>query len=186
MKIGNKIKTYRNKLGYTQEELADKIGVSRQSVSKWESNKTYPEMSKIVNLAEMFSVSPEYLLIDRIDESIKGEGNYSTEFLYNLLTRVNQTSRRMVLIILYILLGITLVYQIAFSVFFMIETGNLLPSELTPTYMEWSKSNDQALAVPNFFLVPLVILITTRFFFNLSDKKRNKEIDKYLLGRKHL
>lgn len=48
MKFGDKLIRLRKKNGLSQEELAEKLGVSRQSVSKWESNNTYPETDKIV------------------------------------------------------------------------------------------------------------------------------------------
>ena len=52
----------RKKNGWSQEELADKLGVSRQSVSKWEGAQAVPDMKKIVLLSEIFGVSTDYLL----------------------------------------------------------------------------------------------------------------------------
>ena len=54
MKFGNKLIALRKKKGLSQEELAEKLGVSRQSVSKWESNNTYPETDKIVQICNIF------------------------------------------------------------------------------------------------------------------------------------
>lgn len=62
MKLHEKIMYCRKKLGLSQEELALKIGVSRQSVSKWETGETSPEISKLPLLAECFNVTTDWLL----------------------------------------------------------------------------------------------------------------------------
>ena len=54
MRFGDNLKNLRKKKGYSQEELAEKVGVSRQSVSKWECAEAYPEMEKILSLCEIF------------------------------------------------------------------------------------------------------------------------------------
>lgn len=62
MSLGENIQFYRSKAGITQEQLAERLEVSRQSVSKWESNTTYPEMEKLLQMCEMFSCSLDTLL----------------------------------------------------------------------------------------------------------------------------
>lgn len=62
MSFGENLQFYRRKNSITQEQLAEKLEVSRQSVSKWESNTTYPEMDKLLLLCEMFSCSLDTLL----------------------------------------------------------------------------------------------------------------------------
>lgn len=64
MTLSEKITTHRRSRGWSQEELAEKLGVSRQSVSKWESGLATPEIDKIVMLSEIFGVSTDYLLKD--------------------------------------------------------------------------------------------------------------------------
>lgn len=64
MNIGNKIAEARKKKNLTQEQLADLLKVTRQSISRWESNQTYPDMDNIVFLAEILDVSCDYLLTD--------------------------------------------------------------------------------------------------------------------------
>lgn len=60
--IGLKIKELRKKNGFTQEKLAEALGVTFQSVSKWETNSTVPDISMIVPLAQLFNVSTDELL----------------------------------------------------------------------------------------------------------------------------
>ena len=73
MILADKIIENRKKNGWSQEELADKLGVSRQSVSKWESMQAVPDMKKIIQLSEIFGVSTDYLLRDDIEEAEKPE-----------------------------------------------------------------------------------------------------------------
>lgn len=62
MTTGQKIYECRKKAGFTQEELAEKLGVSRQAVSKWESDLAFPETEKILELCKLFHVSADELL----------------------------------------------------------------------------------------------------------------------------
>lgn len=62
MNIADRIQHLRKAKGISQEELADKIGVSRQAVSKWESEQSSPDIEKIVLLSEYFDVTTDYLL----------------------------------------------------------------------------------------------------------------------------
>ncbi|MBS6398115.1 MAG: helix-turn-helix transcriptional regulator [Clostridiales bacterium] len=69
MILAEKIMNLRKKNGWSQEELAGKLNVSRQSVSKWESAMSVPELDKILLLADIFEVSTDYLLKDdRMEE----------------------------------------------------------------------------------------------------------------------
>ena len=69
MILADKIIENRKKNGWSQEELADKLGVSRQSVSKWEGAQAVPDMKKIIQMAEVFGVSTDYLLRDDIEKA---------------------------------------------------------------------------------------------------------------------
>ena len=68
MKLGDKIAKQRKELNYTQEQLAEILGVSRQSISKWESNMAYPETEKLIELGKIFDCSMDYLLKEEITE----------------------------------------------------------------------------------------------------------------------
>ncbi len=66
MTIGQKIQNLRTSIGLSQEELAEKISVSRQSVSKWEMDQALPQIDKVVLLCELFSISADDLLHDEV------------------------------------------------------------------------------------------------------------------------
>lgn len=67
MILADKITRLRKKNGWSQEELAEKMNVSRQAVSKWESAQTVPDLEKILMLANFFGVTTDYLLKDEIE-----------------------------------------------------------------------------------------------------------------------
>ncbi len=77
MILADKIINERKKNGWSQEELAEMLGVSRQSVSKWESAQSVPDLQKLLKLAEIFGVSTDYLLKDEIEPETDAS-NYMT------------------------------------------------------------------------------------------------------------
>ena len=94
MKFGDKLLELRKKSGYSQEELAEKLGVSRQSVSKWESNTTYPETDKIVQIANLFDCSMDDLINDKvtdIESSLRKNKNNFNEVWDSLLEFITKT-----------------------------------------------------------------------------------------------
>ena len=69
MIFADKLIALRKKCGWSQEELAEKMNVTRQSVSKWEGAQSVPDLNKILQLSELFGVSTDYLLKDEIEEN---------------------------------------------------------------------------------------------------------------------
>ncbi|MDE6785294.1 MAG: helix-turn-helix domain-containing protein, partial [Ruminococcus sp.] len=69
MIFADKIIELRKKAGMSQDELAEKVNVSRQSVSKWEGAQSIPDLSKILKLSEIFGVSTDYLLKDDFEKT---------------------------------------------------------------------------------------------------------------------
>lgn len=74
MIFADKLIQLRKKSGWSQEELAEQMNVTRQSVSKWEGAQSIPDLEKMVRLSELFGVSLDYLLKDRIEELDNGSG----------------------------------------------------------------------------------------------------------------
>ena len=71
MTMGEKILNMRKARGWNQEELAERIGVTRQAVSRWESDSAKPDADKIIAICDIFGVSADYLLRDQYS----GEGS---------------------------------------------------------------------------------------------------------------
>lgn len=65
MNISNQLRNYRKKLNISQEELAEVVHVSRQTISNWENNKSYPDLQSLVLISEYFKIS--------LDELVKGD-----------------------------------------------------------------------------------------------------------------
>jgi len=80
MDIGKRIREYRKIYNLSQEQLADKIFVSRQTVSNWENNKTYPDIQIIVSLSILFNVSLDELIREDLEEmKMKISNNKATK-----------------------------------------------------------------------------------------------------------
>ena len=79
MTLGEKIARQRKELNYTQEQLADILGVSRQSISKWESDIAYPETDKLIELGKLFDCSMDYLLKEEVTEKSGAQTSDFTE-----------------------------------------------------------------------------------------------------------
>lgn len=80
MTTGEKISRLRKENNLTQEALADKLHVSRQAVSKWKSNITFPEIDKIIEISRIFNCSIDYLLISDITRSTDSDIFVSKDF----------------------------------------------------------------------------------------------------------
>ena len=75
MILADKITALRKKAGWSQEELAEQLGVTRQSVSKWEGALSVPDMDKVVQMSRLFGVTTDFLLKDELSE----EEDYTRE-----------------------------------------------------------------------------------------------------------
>lgn len=81
MILADKIMNLRKKQGWSQEELAEKLDVSRQSVSKWEGGLSIPDLNKIIAMSSLFGVSTDYLLKDELEQVTPSETQDSDDAL---------------------------------------------------------------------------------------------------------
>lgn len=84
MIIADRIQHLRKSKGISQEELADKIGVSRQAVSKWESGQSTPDLEKIIIMSDFFGVTTDYILkgIEPVDDEEQKSKGLASRVLY--------------------------------------------------------------------------------------------------------
>lgn len=116
MTFGNRLYELRKNSGLSQEELAELLDVSRQSVSKWESDKGYPEMTRLIFLSDYFNVSLDYLMRgeeqEKLSENKREVLKYHTDTLMNrvqiFLTNLNHKQKNE-LKLLYVLLILVLI-----------------------------------------------------------------------------
>ena len=66
MDFGDKLKQYRLKEGFSQEQLAEKIGVSRQAITKWETKRGLPDVENMIILAELFKLTLDELVLEEV------------------------------------------------------------------------------------------------------------------------
>lgn len=116
MTLGEKLSKQRKEYNYTQEQLADILGVSRQSISKWESDVTYPETEKLIEIGKLFDCSMDYLLKEDITEKT---GIYTSPFVEKIdeigkkvMTDDNKEKAKKTIKILGILLGIMVLVDV--------------------------------------------------------------------------
>ena len=93
MQLSEKIADLRRKAGLSQEQLADRLGVTRQSVSKWESGAAAPELGKLIALSELFRVSVDYLVKDYLEEPETPSGTEAPEDASRLEDKVDALTR---------------------------------------------------------------------------------------------
>lgn len=93
MNLADNLKRIRKDNNLSQEQLAEKLGVSRQSVSKWESNQAYPEMDKVLQICQMFNLNIDDLLNQDLKEvnNSKQSKNNINKFIDDFLDFITKT-----------------------------------------------------------------------------------------------
>ena len=102
MDIGNKLQRARTKANLTQEQVAEILGVSRQTISNWENEKTYPDIRSVVSLSDLYNVSLDYLLKDKEEMSMTNYLDYLEEST-NTVKSKNKLSQ-VILVVTYLLI----------------------------------------------------------------------------------
>lgn len=100
--IGTKIKDARTAAQLTQEQVAETLGVSRQTVSNWENDRTYPDILSVIKMSDLYAVSLDHLLKDRKEEPMS---DYTT-FLEESTNVVRSKNRLAKIILTAVYLGI--------------------------------------------------------------------------------
>ena len=84
MKFQDKLQILRKQNGMSQEKLAEKIGISRQAVAKWEVGLSYPDLDKIIIISDLFKISIDKLVKDYNDENCTNEFTKQLDYTYEL------------------------------------------------------------------------------------------------------
>lgn len=118
MDIGSKIKKTRTEAGFTQEQAAEFLGVSRQTISNWENEKSYPDIISVLKMSDLYKVSLDYLL--------KGETSMNSYVEYlDESTNVVKSKTRLSKIIL--IVSYLIVWAIAIIAFwFFLDPGDAM------------------------------------------------------------
>lgn len=132
MELGNKISELRKKANFSQEELAEKMNVTRQTISKWELNETTPDIKQAKKLAKIFNVSLDELANNNI-KSIENEKISNTEKLAGLVLKGIK--------ILGIIFLIILVIDVIALILFSVLKTTTITEESTKVEMNCQKGN---------------------------------------------
>lgn len=147
MEIGSKLKKARNEKGITQEQAAEVLGVSRQTISNWENNKSYPDIISVLKMSDVYSVSLDHLLKEEKEEKTMNQ-TYQ-EFLEESTNTVKAQKKLGTIVLMSTYFLIWVVSMILFwqtkepviSEFAIIFRWILLPSFLLASTITVSKNN---------------------------------------------
>ena len=119
MDIGSRIKSARNDSGLTQEAAAEALSVSRQTISNWENEKSYPDIVSVIRMSDLYKVSLDYLLKG---QTVKGESDMSyIDYLDEStnLIKSKQKQGKLLITISYLL-----IWSISVIVFWFFTSGS--------------------------------------------------------------
>ena len=173
MDIGGKLKEARQNAGFTQEEIAEKLGVSRQSVSNWENNRTYPDIVSVIKLSDVYSVSLDSLLKGGKDMS-----NY-VKYLDNSTNIIKSQNKKVkiISILSFVIIWIASILlfwfvmpsgdEMAYSIlvfYFALPLSNLVVSSIIGLDRSWGKYRFLASIV-----FGLIQMLTGTLTFDLAN-----------------
>ena len=129
MEFNNKLYELRKQKGFSQEELANRLNVSRQTISKWEVGESTPDMEKLVAISDLFEISLDELVLDKKEETnplateqIVKSGLYS-DIKEHVLTEDNKKKTRKGLKILAIGFGVFVLMDILTFIIYVLMFG---------------------------------------------------------------
>ena len=91
MNIGKRLKDARIESGYTQEQVAEQLDVSRQTISSWENGRTFPDVGSVVSLSDIYDVSLDEKMLEHLEEStniVKSNKKLLFAIIANVLTAI--------------------------------------------------------------------------------------------------
>lgn len=127
MEFNNKLYELRKQKGFSQEELANRLNVSRQTVSKWEVGDSTPDMEKLIAISDLFGISLDELVLDKAPEPApapqSAKSELYTDIKEKVLTEANGKKVRKGLKIAGIVLGAVMLVDIISFVIYVILNG---------------------------------------------------------------
>lgn len=171
MKLSKKLMKLRKEKGLSQEEFGEAVNVSRQAVSKWETEEASPDTDKIKEIVEKFGVSYEYLLNDELDEDKNAIGK--------CVGHKSKTRRRVLLVIFLLYLLICFYKFVAFTRFYIIANRFSEEKYSMTTILKRPNKNDLKDAYFNTVRVGNKIIETLYDFVDKEPKDENGNVLPY-------
>ena len=128
MEFNNKLYTLRKQKGFSQEELANRLNVSRQTISKWEVGESTPDMENLVAISELFEISLDELVLNKVPEEADSsaqvvKSEFYSDIKENVLTDENRKKAKKGLKIAAIVLGIIVLIDLISFVIYVLMNG---------------------------------------------------------------
>ena len=128
MEFNNKLYELRKQKGFSQEELSNRLNVSRQTISKWEVGESTPDMEKLVAISDLFGVSLDELVLDKAPEKAEASEQIVRSELYSdikehVLTEENKKKTKKGLKIAAIIIGVILAVDLISFIVYVILYG---------------------------------------------------------------
>lgn len=161
MNVGDRIQSLRKARGISQEELADKIGVSRQAVSKWESEQNTPDIEKVILLSDYFETTTDYLL--KGIEPVKETGSRWSALLFSTTGTIVNAMGLVVSIAIWIERQMSYAAGIGLIIM-LLGTGVFLTGQIID-----SRDKMKAKKLFILFNVWILLLIPSSCCFNILD-----------------
>ena len=126
MEFNNKLYELRKQKGLSQEELAHRLNVSRQTISKWEVGESTPDMENLVAISELFGISLDELVLDKktaLDTEAPAKADLYTDIKKHVLTEDNKQKVKKGIKIAGVILGILLLVDLISFAIYAITVG---------------------------------------------------------------
>ena len=128
MEFNNKLYELRKQKGFSQEELANRLNVSRQTISKWEVGESTPDMEKLVAISDLFEISLDELVLNKVPEKAEPSEQVVKSELYsdikeNVLTDENKKKAKKGLKIASVVLGVIVLIDLISFVIYILMYG---------------------------------------------------------------
>lgn len=126
MKFNNKLYDLRKRNGLSQEELANKLNVTRQTISKWELGESTPDMEKLIMIRDLFDISLDELVLDVPTKQMDAKSDFyekTKQISKKVLTEENKTKSKKILKVLLIIILIILAIDLLSMGVYFIQNG---------------------------------------------------------------
>lgn len=180
MKFNEKLFTLRKRAGYSQEEFAEIIGVSRQTVSKWETDFMKPETDKLIQISKLYNVSLDELLIDENDilsltnETVESENSGVVKIRIDAPNQTDKNDKRKKSKLFKIAIGLTIASFVGLVLTMLISILLASDGDSTVVYSTTAISVD---TIFYFFLAILIVglgIIVYKLINRILAKKKEK------------
>lgn len=172
--LGEKIQQLRRASGISQDQLAEQLNVSRQSVSKWELNQAVPEINKVIMISELFSISTDELLTEKSVSQSEGVSKPADTITLEEITKINLANRQIIIGVKTLVLGLVmLVLEFLFlPVFGMIQKEHVNGQGFYTEFMRYASMQPMPMVFSITIVIGLIgtLCLLKGYFYRKSNR----------------